>query len=249
MYARLKKKFGQNFLIDKNILKKINYLIARDGLDILEIGAGSGNLTEYILKSLPKSLTIIEIDKDFIDTLKNKFKQFNNISIVMGDFLKNEDVLKKRYDLVVANLPYNISSQILIRLSISKFRPIRMILMFQKEFAYRLLEKNLNSLNSIIYCFYKIEKKFEISNSSFYPPPKVKSVILEFNLLDNYLINENDIVSYTNFKRYIFNKKRKKIGTIIKNYTDFDISRDLAEFRAESISLTQFIEIFYKVNS
>lgn len=248
MYDHLKKKFGQNFLIDKNILNKINELIQIKNLNILEIGPGSGNLTNYILRSSPRNLTLIEIDNDLIENLKKQFELFDNIKIIHGDFLKNDRILKEKYDLVVANLPYNVSSQILVKLSISKFRPKRMILMFQKEFAERLLEQKLNSLNSIINCFYKIEKKFEISNSSFYPPPKVRSAILEFNLLRNFLIKEKDIIKYTNFKREIFNKKRKKIGTIIKSYMKFNISSDLAERRAESISLKQFIEIYYKSN-
>ena len=249
MYDQLKKKFGQNFLIDKNILNKISELINVKKLNILEIGPGGGNLTEFILKSSPNNLTIIEIDDDLIENLNKKFGSFENVKIIHGDFLKNNKILFKKYDLVVANLPYNISSQILIKLSLSKFRPRRMVLMFQKEFAVRLLENKLNSLNSIIKCFYKLEKKFEISNNSFYPPPKVKSAILEFNLLKNFLINDSDISKYTNFKRNIFNKKRKKIGSIIKNFMEFNIPSDIAELRAESISLKQFVEIYYKANS
>ena len=249
MYDRLKKKFGQNFLIDKNILNKIYELIKVKKLNVLEIGPGSGNLTNFILKSSPSNLTIIEIDNDLIENLNNKFGFFNNVKIIHGDFLKDDKISNKKYDLVVANLPYNISSQILIKLSISKFRPCRMVLMFQKEFADRLLENKLNSLNSIINCFYKIEKKFEISSNCFYPSPKVKSVILEFNLLKNFLIKDRDIIKYTDFKRNIFNKKRKKIGSIIKNFIEFNIASDLANLRAESISLKQFVEIYYKTNS
>ena len=248
MYNQLKKKFGQNFLIDKNILNKIYELIKLKKLNVLEIGPGSGNLTKYILKSFPSSLTIIEIDNSLIENLKSQFGFLNNIKIINGDFLKDKKILNQKYDLVVANLPYNISSQILIKLSISKFRPSRMVLMFQKEFADRLLENKLNSLNSIINCFYKIEKKFEISSNSFYPPPKVNSAILEFNLLKNFLIKDTDIIKYTDFKRNIFNKKRKKIGTIIKNFMKFNITSDLANSRAESISLKQFVEIYYKTN-
>ena len=249
MYDQLKKKFGQNFLIDKNILNKIYELIKLKNLNVLEIGPGSGNLTNFILKSSPSNLTIIEIDNDLIENLNDKFGFFNNIKIIHGDFLKDDKILNKRYDLVIANLPYNISSQILIKLSISKSRPSRMILMFQKEFADRLLENKLNSLNSIINCFYKVEKKFEISSNCFYPSPKVKSVILEFNLLKNFLIKDRDIIKYTDFKRNIFNKKRKKIGSIIKNFMEFNITSDLANLRAESVSLKQFVEIYYKTNS
>ena len=249
MYGKLKKRFSQNFLIDKNILNKIYELIKENNLNILEIGPGSGNLTNFILRTSPKKLTIIEIDNDLIDNLKKKFDGYNNIEVIHGDFLKNDKIINRKYDLVLANLPYNISSQILIKLSTSKLKPKRMILMFQKEFGDRLLDRKLNSLNSIVSCFYRIKKNFEIKSSSFYPPPKVKSVILEFNLLKSFLINENDIIKFTDFKRNIFNKKRKKIGSIIKNFMEFNISSDLANLRAESITLEQFVEIYYKTNS
>ena len=249
MHAKLKKKYSQNFLIDKNILNKIYNLINFKNLNILEIGPGSGNLTDFILKSSPKKLTIIEIDEDLIKNLEIRFKNFNNIKIIHGNFLKYDEILKVKYDLIIANLPYNISSQILIKISTSKFRPERMILMFQKEFADRLLEKNLNSLNAIIKCFYKLKKKFEISNSSFFPRPKIKSAIIEFELNEDFLINDKNIESYIEFKRIIFNKKRKKIGSIIKNYLKFNISKELAEMRAENISLKQFVEIYKSINA
>ena len=248
MHDQLKKKFSQNFLIDKNILYKISNLIKQSNLEILEIGPGNGALTEYILKSNPKNLTIIEIDKDLIDILNEKFIQFKNITIINDDFLKNENVLTKKFDLVVSNLPYNISSQILIKLAINKFRPKKMILMFQKEFGDRLLDKKLNSLNSIINCFYSVTRTFDISKNSFFPTPKIKSTIIEFNLLRNSLLMEPDIASYINFKRQIFNKKRKMLGSILKKNTRYKISPDILKKRAESLCLQSFIELFYKTS-
>ena len=155
MYESLKKKYGQNFLIDKNILNKISNLISENNLNIYEIGPGDGRLTEFILRVKPSQLTLIEIDSDLIPSLNNKFDEYKNISII------NEDILNYQFedevDLIISNLPYNISSQILVKICLLKNLPNELILMFQKEFAYRLLDKKLNSLNSLVNCFYNIK--------------------------------------------------------------------------------------------
>ncbi len=248
MHARLKKKFGQNFLVDNNILKKIQKLITKQDTNILEIGAGSGNLTNFILEKKPKNLLIVEIDNDWFEILKLKFKEFNNIKILKCDILENINILEKNFDLVISNLPYNISSQVLIKLSTSKFRPKKMILMFQKEFADRLVDRNLNSLNTIVKCFYSIKKKFDISNRSFFPAPKIKSTVLEFTLLDSFYIDEKDLTNFIEFKKNIFNKKRKTIGSILKNNKKVNLPIDLAKSRAEILSLKEFIDIYYMAN-
>ena len=97
--------------------------------------------------------------------------------------LLNTDILKfefKKYEYVVSNLPYNISSQILVKLSSTKNLPNILILMFQKEFAKRLLDKNLNSINSLVKCFYNIKLNFHVSKNCFRPIPKVESSVLTF---------------------------------------------------------------------
>ena len=110
----LKKKFGQNFLIDGNILNKIKQLIPSEDLNILEIGPGDGRLTDKILSKKPNKLTLVEIDSDLVNDLFLKYSNNKNIEIVKSDILKLN--LKEKYQLVVSNLPYNISSQILVKL-------------------------------------------------------------------------------------------------------------------------------------
>ena len=124
----LKRKFGQNFLIDKNILNKIYKLIHSENLSILEIGPGDGNLTDKIILKKPSNLTLIEVDKDLIGKLSKKFKHIKNIEIINDDILKYN--LNRDFDLVISNLPYNISSQILVKLSTLNFIPEFLILMF-----------------------------------------------------------------------------------------------------------------------
>ena len=178
MYENLKKKYGQNFLIDKNILGKISKLIKSLDQKILEIGPGDGRLTDKILDKNPKDLTLIEIDKDLINDLLKKYKGFKNIKIINDDILKFP--IEDGYETIISNLPYNISSQVLVKLSLIEKTPNYLILMFQKEFALRLLTKKINSINSLIKCFYQIELNFHVSKNCFRPIPKVDSSVLSF---------------------------------------------------------------------
>ena len=245
MYENLKKKYGQNFLIDNNILNKISDLIPSSNLKILEIGPGDGRLTDNILKKDPNYLKLIEIDKDLVKQLRNKYLKNKNINI------ENEDILNFStydfYDLVISNLPYNISSQVLVKLSLLKNRPKKMILMFQKEFATRLLDVNLNSINALINCFYNVKLKFNVSKNCFRPIPKVNSSILTFEKKDKFLLDEVEIDNYINFKRKLFSHKRKTLKNLLRNYKikgNFDLS-----LRVEKIELKSLINIFRDVNA
>ena len=181
MYVKLKKKYGQNFLIDDNIINKIINLGNFNNLKILEIGPGDGKLTNKIIKSKPSKLELIEIDKELIKILNDKYKEYNFLKIINKDILKYE--LQENYDLVISNLPYNISSQILVKLSLMNNPPREMILMFQKEFAIKLLENNLNSINSIVNCFFNVKLKFHVSKNCYRPVPKIDSSVLKFEKL------------------------------------------------------------------
>ena len=244
MYENLKKKFGQNFLIDNNILNKITNLIENANLEILEIGPGDGRLTDNILKKNPKNLDLVEIDKELFINLKNKYSKTKNVSI------ENEDILNykinKQYDLIISNLPYNVSSQVLVQLSTLKKKPKNMILMFQKEFAFRLLDINLNSINALVNCFYDVKLRFNVSKNCFRPIPKVNSSILTFSKKEKFLLKEVEIDNYINFKRKLFSHKRKTLKNLLKNHNikgDFDLN-----LRAEKLTLSSLINIFREIN-
>ena len=244
MYENLKKKYGQNFLIDNNILNKITDLISYSNLKILEIGPGDGRLTDNILKKNPENLKLIEIDEDLFKNLKNKYLKNKNVDI------ENENILNYKitnsYDLVISNLPYNISSQVLVQLSTLNLRPKKMILMFQKEFASRLLDSNLNSINALINCFYDVKLKFDVSKNCFRPIPKVNSSILTFERKEKFLLKEIEIDNYISFKRKLFSHKRKTLKNLLKNYNikgDFDLN-----LRVEKLKLTSLIDIFREIN-
>ena len=245
MYGILKKKYGQNFLIDQNIIKKICRLISKNHLDIIEIGPGDGRLTEHILLTEPKLLKIIEIDKDLILKLSSKFNKNLNIKII------NENILKypliEKVDLIISNLPYNISSQVLIKICLMEDPPNNLILMFQKEFADRIIDKKLNSLNSLISCFYDINNRFNVSKNCFRPIPKIDSTVLLFKRRKKNLLKKIEVNKFINFKRNLFSHKRKTLKNLLKNYNFRKEKFDL-DLRIEDINLQQLLKIFREIN-
>ena len=244
MYVKLKKKYGQNFLIDENIANKIVDLINFKKLKILEIGPGDGKLTNKIISKNPKKLELIEIDKDLTQILKEKFKNNKLINVINKNVLKHE--INDNYDLVISNLPYNISSQVLVKLSIMDNAPNEMILMFQKEFAAKLLENRLNSINSIVKCFFKIQLKFHVSKNCYRPIPKIDSSVLKFEKLNKCLLKKNEIDNFIKFKRYLFSYKRKSLKNLLKKY---EINSNIKlDIRAESLELKMLIKIFREIN-
>ena len=140
-----KKSLGQNFLIDNNILKKIIDLIEINNQEIIEIGPGTGNLTKKIIEKKPRKLMLVEKDQILTYGLRKEFKKNSNIKILNKDILKF-DLEKKisNSSIIVGNLPYNISSQILIKLIKFKLWPPKykkLVLMFQKEVADKIVAK------------------------------------------------------------------------------------------------------------
>ena len=244
MYENLKRRYGQNFLIDKNILSKISALILSKNQKILEIGPGNGKLTDEILLKKPNKLTLVEIDSNLINDLKKKYSNFEFVKIINDDILNLN--INEKYHIVVSNLPYNISSQILVKLSLLENTPDKLILMFQKEFAKRLLNKKINSINSLILCFYDIKLNFNVSRNCFRPIPKVESSVLTFLRKEKILIEKNEINNFINFKRKLFSYKRKSLKNLLKNYNlneKFDLS-----LRVEDLELSTLIEIFRDIN-
>ena len=241
----LKKRYGQNFLIDQNILNKITNLISSENLNILEIGPGNGKLTDGIILKKPSLLTLIEIDSDLIKYLSQKYSFYKKINLINADILDYE--IKDYYQLIISNLPYNISSQILVKLSTMSKQPDTLILMFQKEFAQRLLDKKLNSINSLIKCFYTIKLNFNVSKNCYRPIPKVDSSVLTFNKLKKKIIKINEINKFIIFKRNLFSHKRKSLKNLLKKYdlkNEFDLN-----LRVEDLNLDELVKIFRATSS
>ena len=213
---KAKKSLGQNFLIDKNILKKIVNIANIRNKTVLEIGPGTGNLTTEILKKNPKKFIVIEKDNILSNNLKSTFK--DQIIIINEDVLKvDETSLEKDNLIVFGNLPYNISTEILSKWITNlkdKFWFECLVLMFQKEVADRIIaEFNTSNYGRLsIICNWKlnIKKICDIEPKAFSPKPKIHSSLLLFHPKQNF-IKINDPNNLEKVTRVFFNQRRKML--------------------------------------
>jgi len=216
-----KKSLGQNFLIDKNIIRKIVKVanISKNNT-ILEIGSGSGNLTREIVTFQPKKILAIEKDKKLSISLKKKFENQKKIKIINADIL---DVIKinnfEKNIIVFGNLPYNISTKILASLILLKKWPpwySMLILMFQKEVADRIIAKTktkeFGRLSVLSNWRLEIKKHFNISKNCFFPKPKINSTLLSFMPKNNNLFHLKNPKNLEIISRTLFSNRRKMIN-------------------------------------
>ena len=217
MIIKAKKSLGQNFLIDHNVLEKITELGEINKYsEILEIGPGTGNLTKYILKKNPKKVYVIEKDNNLSSLLNEKFD--NQINIINDDVLNiSENIISKDKLTVFGNLPYNISTEILSRWIVNihkKFWFTKLILMFQKEVADRIIAEPNTSMYGRLSILsnwkLKIKKVIDIKPSSFNPKPKVDSSLLIFSPKENFF-HINNPKNLEMITRIFFNQRRKMI--------------------------------------
>ena len=222
MKIKAKKSLGQNFLIDKNIIKSIvNVGDVKKNNVILEVGPGTGNLTEYILKKNPKKIFVIEKDSNLVNLLNGKFS--DKINILNKDVLKFDlNNISKEKIIIFGNLPYNSSTKTLTQwiTTPEKFKCYKkLILMFQKEVADRILAKtnsrNYGRLSIISNWRLNIKKEFNISPQCFFPKPKVDSTLLSFVPKKEfyYIKNPENLEKIT---RIFFNQRRKMIKNPLK---------------------------------
>jgi len=213
---KAKKSLGQNFLFDKNILKIIIDCAEIKDKPILEIGPGTGNLTIEIIKKKPKKFLLIEKDKTLLSLLKKKYSE--EITYIHEDVLDiNENSLSKEKLTVFGNLPYNISTEILTKWILnlnSKIWFDKLILMFQKEVADRIISKSNTSTYGrlSIICNWKlnIKKIIDIKPNCFWPKPKVDSSLLVFTPKKKFFKLESPkTIEY--ITKVFFNQRRKKI--------------------------------------
>ncbi len=219
-----KKSLGQNFLTDKNIIRKIVNLTDIKNKNIIEIGPGKGALTKEILAKKPKSLILIEKDTKLAFNLRKKYLDNKLVKIYNEDILKFELEKKaKTINKIFGNLPYNISSQILVKiLKFKKWPPNfdDLIFMFQKELAERIISrfpsKKYGRLSILSSFRLKIINKFFISPNCFSPKPKVNSMIIHFQSRKNSQYNIKNINSLEKITNILFSNKRKMINKNIK---------------------------------
>ena len=228
MKIQAKKSLGQNFLIDKNVIDLISNLEEIKDKSILEVGPGTGNLTSNLIKKKPKKIFVIEKDNKLAILLKKNFNK--EISIINEDILKiDEKKLCKDKLIVFGNLPYNISTEILIKwimnMHYKKSWFDYLILMFQKEVADRIISKFNNKtygrLSIIANWRLNIKKICDIGPHCFSPKPKVESSLLLLKPKENF-INFESPKNLEKITRIFFMHRRKKIKTPFLQLFDKD---------------------------
>lgn len=252
----LKKKFGQNFIVDENI---IDMIIKKANIDkgtlVLEIGPGAGALT-YKLAKTAKNVLCYEIDTTLKPVLEKNLKEFTNVNIIYRDFLSENITLEiEKYTFnnfyIVANLPYYITTPILMKVIEEQLPLDKIIIMVQKEVGDRFKakpnSKDYNSLSVYLNYYFDIKKILDISRNVFIPKPNVDSVVLELNKKNQiYLKNER---LFFKLVRDSFKQKRKNLRNNLKDYDLIKIEKILKKYnfdltaRAEQLSIDIFIDI------
>lgn len=256
---KFKKKYGQNFLQNKNIVKKIalTATVSPNSL-IIEVGPGSGNLT-VPMAELYKDSNILayEVDNSLEYILFDKIKDYNNVHVLFNDFLKADIVSNiKKYSYsnlyFISNVPYYITTPILFKLIDSDLVFEKIVMMVQKEvgdrFCSGVSKKEYSSLTVILNYYFNIKKEFIVDRNQFYPRPNVDSVVVSFtNRKDKEKLIDKDF--FLKLVHDSFQYKRKTLRNNLKKYDLDKVSLVLKKYgydlnvRAEALSYKVFVDI------
>ncbi|MGL5733040.1 MAG: 16S rRNA (adenine(1518)-N(6)/adenine(1519)-N(6))-dimethyltransferase RsmA [Metamycoplasmataceae bacterium] len=246
------KRFGQNFLQDEQVLKRIVSSIDIKNKDIIEIGPGKGALSRLILLEANK-LVAFEIDYNLSDFLKSEIKN-EKFLLINEDFLKVDLSNYKGYS-IIANIPYNITTPILFKIFENRLNFDDVVLMVQKEVAERICANpgttNYGKLSVTANNFANVKKLFDISPKAFYPEPKVTSSIIHLKM--NKEISNIDDEKFLEFIKNCFAMRRKTLINNLKNHKNYNenlIKKFLTDnnlnidIRPQILNLNQYKELF-----
>ena len=244
-----KKKFGQNFLKNKDLLKKISELKDFENKLVLEIGPGTGALTEYLLKKQPKKLIAIERDEELKPFLLNIQKKYSvNFEIIFQDALDYEySKIKGQKIFLVANLPYHIATTLVIKWLkyIENFESI--IIMVQREVAERLSAKASTKFygrtSILVQLHSDVKKIFDVSPENFHPKPKVNSSIIELNPKSNLNFNYEKV---DELLKICFAQRRKKLKNNLNKISYSNLEKIIKSgidlnLRPQDISIENYV--------
>ena len=243
MSHKARKRFGQNFLNDRQVIERIISTISpKKKDDIVEIGPGKGAITFPLLEQLNK-LNVIEIDRDLtalLQSSQNTKLIIHEANALSFDFSQISNNLR-----VVGNLPYNISSPLLFNLLSQKDNIIDMTFMLQKEVVDRIVAKNnckdFGRLSVMMQSFFDVELIFTVPKESFNPQPKIESAIVYLKTKQKPLID--DIKLLEKVVKICFSQRRKTLKNCLKSYLDQKQTEiDLSQ-RAEMLSVENFITL------
>ncbi|MCK9616448.1 MAG: 16S rRNA (adenine(1518)-N(6)/adenine(1519)-N(6))-dimethyltransferase RsmA [Lentimicrobiaceae bacterium] len=247
-FVRAKKHLGQHFLKDDNIARKIVGNLSPGTKNVLEIGAGTGKLTQYLLQQPFENFYIIEIDTESVDYLLVHYPELAPW-IISGDFLKVDitRILEGNFSLI-GNFPYNISSQIFFKVLENRNLVTEVVGMVQKEVAERIAappgSKTYGILSVLLQAFYTIEYLFTVNENVFSPPPRVKSAVVR---LKRNTVQQLDCDEIFFFKvvKTAFNQRRKTLRNALKGIATKPevLQSPVFELRAEQLSVADFVNI------
>lgn len=253
------KRFGQNYLVDKNIIKKIIEEFKPDSEDVvLEIGPGTGALTAELVNKV-KRFVAVEIDKRAVKQLKEKFP---SLEIINKDFLEvnfSEFVNKNKKLRIIGNIPYNITSPILFKLINERKFVEDALLMVQYEVAKRITAekgtKDYGILSVLLNYFAQTKLCFKISPNVFYPKPKVYSAIIKIKFseeeqkeIDDDLFIKVVKAAFGNRRKVLKNSLSNSIFRTI-NFTNNESLTNLLARRAEDLSIKDFVQLYEFIKS
>ncbi len=247
MYT-LKKSLGQHFLKDENICKKIVHDLQQEPFDqLLEVGPGAGALTKYLLQIPKINFKAVELDDEKVDFLLQSFPEIKD-KIIAQDFLEMEKPFTGKFT-VIGNFPYNISSQIVFKILDWKEEVQCMIGMFQKEVAQRIVAKSGNKVYGVIsvlvQIYFDTTYLFEVSETCFNPPPKVKSAVIKIVPRKNKIEIKSD-KALKQIVKAAFNQRRKMLRNAVKDlFLAEDLKTDIFNKRAEQLSIYDFAQLTF----
>ena len=263
---RANKSLGQNFLVDANVVQNIvdGSNVNKEDL-VIEIGPGLGTLTEFLLESAQKVICI-ELDERMINILKDRFRLYDNFEIINQDVLKVDlkELIKREKEnskiknvKVVANLPYYITTPIIMKLLEEQLDLESITVMVQKEVGDRLIaipgKKETGAITYTVYYYAESEKILEVPNSSFIPEPEVTSEVIKLNIRKKPPVNVTDKKLMFKVIKNAFMQRRKTLINSLTNTKIFENKEQGAKvlkkvnldenIRAEKLSLQEFADI------
>lgn len=261
------KSLGQNFLINEEVINQIIEKAEIDEKDlVIEIGPGLGTLTSRLLEKAGKVICV-ELDDRMITILNDRFKLYNNFELIHDDILKvdlnkiiNENLFENnniKKIKIVANLPYYITTPIIMKLLEEKLNITSITVMIQKEVADRLIavpgEKNAGAITYSVYYYAEAEKVLDVENNSFIPEPSVTSTVIKLNIRKEPVIQINDEKLMFKIIKQAFMQRRKTLVNALSNMDIFKSKEEIirmledlninTKVRGEALTIEQYAQI------